>query len=403
MSSLTDPSPPKRERARVHEHTVSTPSPSEAAKAIIVSAVASLPTPVQSTSLELANKSLAIFKQISERKKSLVNLEREDYLPRSLRSTFHLNASKGLTETAEFIALQRQVQLTVSHHQSVMKTYIVSAAKMEIDLLHRQLAISIVTLVGYLSKSCLILNLGLQTTDQYTSAVCSAVLRSPTAPLPVVAALSAAEIQQAILPYSASPLTPELDPTAANRLNPIVVAVSQHINDLCTLPCSTYTEQETANLRALQVTALNSLHKHDTLAAATAIRLDDEPTVHPELLETVVNKAVNKAVDKALKRRINQLSLNGVRGAVNKNNDTFTRASLKKKTTQGNNNNQKAAAAAVVTVTGRLKTATAAKPTPTHRKNQRTAATDPRPAASARDSADANKTSRKRRSSRKSE
>jgi hypothetical protein len=45
---------------------------------------------------------------------------------------------------------------------------------------------------------------------------------------------------------------------------------------------------------------------------------------------------------------------------VNKNNDTFTRASLKKKTMQGNNNNQKAAAVAVaVTVTGRLFTAAA--------------------------------------------
>jgi hypothetical protein len=282
-----------------------------------------------------------------------------------------------------------------------MKDLIVSAAKMELAQLNRQHALHVVAATGFLSKNLLLLDTGLQPSGQMISAVCTLALRNLNNFAPI-AALPVCDIQQAILPYSSSPLLMESELDANLTVATTAANVSRHINGLCISPCSKYKEQETTNRLALQITAFDSLHQQDALAAETAMRLDNEPTVEPKLLENIIKNQVQKELKKVLSRHAHQqLYLNGARGAVN--NDTFTRASLKKKTTQGNNNNQKAAAAAVVTVTGRQKTPTAAKPTPTHRKNQRTAATDPRPAASARDSADANKTSHKRRSSRKSE
>jgi hypothetical protein len=248
-----------------------------------------------------------------------------------------LNVSKGVAETAEFKTLQEQNRQAILQHQMLLKSHIVSAAKMEIDLLHRRLATSIVTFVGFLSKSLLITSRAFEANDQNVSAVCSLVLRNLNHYKPT-RTLSASDIQKAILPYSASPLTTELDTGTVMPLFSIAATVSQHINDLCIAPCAQYTEQETVNHEAAQIKALASPHELDALAAETALRIDDEPTVEPKLLEAIIDKAVDKAL---ARRAYQQLSLKEARGATD--NDTSVSASLKKKKRE-NDNNKKAAA-----------------------------------------------------------
>lgn len=390
MSNATNPSPPKR--ARVHEQTTSTPSPSEAANSLIASAVASLPIPLQSTCLDFAKQSLAIFKQIQDRKQSIASLENESYIPRSARCAFTLNASKKVMETAEFLTHKQIVNDLVAKFQSDIKDQIIAVANLELARLERQLAEITFSLIGYLSKTLLIThNMGLNANDDNVIAVCHvAIFHLQQVYIPTTL-LSKADIIPLLLPYSTSELMDTLDNVAWTLYKPTADTVIASITSLCIEPSTLYLEQVSLNSKYLQVLAISKSVKSDALATDATIAIDDEPTMEPQLLQNLVAKEVEKTIDKklgAISQQLQQLSLKGVRGTAD--NDTSASASLKKKL----ENDKKAAAGRILAAAKK------------QQENNKKSAAGRKAAAAARDSAVAStkqqKDAKRKKSSRKS-
>lgn len=332
MPIATDPSPLKR--ARVHEQDNLPPSPFEAATLLITSAVRSLLPPIQPIALNFAKQHLSIFRLIEERKRSLAHLQRDDYLPRSVRSSFTLNASKRVSETAAFLTLQQSVQNHLAASQRQLKEFIIAAADLELKALERQLAENFFSLVAYLSKSSVIIaHPGLNECDDYTSTVfllATQTLR-PCSPMNT---LSDEEKSLLLLPYSTRELPLALDTTQRTLLQPIASDVAATVTSLCTAPSEKYVEQTLSNSLFLKLHNITTLQSHDTLAADTAMVIDTESSTPPQLLQAYIDKSIKKS----LARHLQQLSVKEVRGASDIRPSSG--ASLKKK----QENDQKAAA-----------------------------------------------------------
>lgn len=300
MPPPTDPSPPKR--ARVHEPAASNPSPLEAAKATIASTVASLLPPLQSFSLSFANKSLALFQQVSDRKQTLASLEKPDYIPRSIRSSFQLNVTKRVSETAEFKALQAQTTAILARRQAELKHQIVSAAKLEINHLHSLFIGNYAATAGYLIKCFLTADDDeIPPTDDNISSIGSMIFKQSS----MTTDNDAATIQAAFLPYSATSLTLQVDIDLPDSFQSVIGAVSAAVHALCIAPCTRYTEQAKVTRTEARLLAIGTDNQLDSLAADTTMLIDDEPPVQPQLLASMIDKAV----DNALARRTTQPSL----------------------------------------------------------------------------------------------
>lgn len=286
-------------------------------------------------------------------------------------------------ETAAFVTFRQTTQNAVDQYQTALKTAIVGVAELEVQQLERQLAAITCSLIGYLSKTLLIAGKGLNVSDTDISAVCFLAFKILT-DLELLKDMTEEEKKPLFLPYSATELPTALSQLVTIDLQPYANNVSAFVNSLCIQPSKRYTEQINANAISLTISGLSASIHNDALAADTAMAIDNEPTVDPKLLESLIKKEV----EKALARQANQPSKKGARGAAD--NDTSASASLKKK----QENDRKAAA-------GRLLAAARTKEL-----NDQKAAAGRKAAVAARDTASAtkqsNKGAKKRQSSKKS-
>ena len=330
MSSVTNSILSTSKRARFTELSSTTQNvpfvtPIESAQKHISLIVASLALPTQQLANHWSVNIITLHSKIKQQEKTLLPFSNPDFIPRSARVAFHLGGSKQVTGLAEHTALVTATSTLVTTFQKAIRDKIVAVANLELSALQKAKETAIAEAVVTYAHIFHLADCGVAPTtmEHYTYVKPVLAVARGTGTI----SLSAAAITQLLLDKIG------VAPARSDASYTINTVFAANCTNLFYQPSKVFDDAIHAANCAAAARAFAEQSLSDRISTATSMVIDDEPTVNPASLNSLIDKAVKKQtkelaatvgrLEKAL-----QAAKNSGRGAAPA---SAARASLKKK------------------------------------------------------------------------
>jgi hypothetical protein len=318
-------------------------------------AVQKLPPYVASFTLEQGKRFLSLVIDNQVKSLTLSKLQKDEYVPRSLRSSICLSGSNDVSRTPTFMTLAASLNTTTSDYIQNAKNIMIEASLLEKNVRSKKIFELLLKICLYVYQLFL-MELGApitpdsQDTDHSLLFALTTELLFQSGTLLTelnnlqleISVEERIEISAKVFPGRNNPAFPTYKSTF-NAHHESFTNYFQHIeellNNLLFLPLQSYLLQCTViQKESIRRTFIAQQRAQDK-ATTTAMLTDDEPTVSPQLLRSLVHKEVLKEINKLKITNSNNSTnptkgKNNSRGAANANNNNKNQkkgASLKKK------------------------------------------------------------------------
>ena len=295
MSATRDNSP-KRVRFEGTSPTATFVTPFAAAEAAAATASASLPTSVFPYSRDMAKHCIQAYRTLHEQEQVLKNVQQGSSIPRSARTSFVLTTQRRFENDPTFGLLQQEANDELAHYQAAIKGIIVKKIEFEIAKMKEEVVTAVVGTAFRLVKMILVAQ-GEQLNDAYIKRLTKLVFSDED-----VQRILCYDTSAAIASLTTEETSEELSATdvaLGSRLVSLIGGILIH-------PLKVFRDKYHENKLLVQLRAIATFDSIEGTTAATAMAVDNEPTVPPESIRDEVKRHVDTAT-KGLNEKIDSL------------------------------------------------------------------------------------------------
>jgi hypothetical protein len=356
VSNLISPSSDNDTKSADSKKASRLPSATTMAYRRCEEAVQKLPPYVASFTLEQGKRFLSLVIDNQVKSLTLSKLQKDEYVPRSLRSSICLSGSNDVSRTPNFMTLAASLNTTTSDYIQNAKNIMMEASLLEKNVRSKKIFELLLKICLYCYQLFL-MELGAPTTPDSQDTDHSLLFALTTELLFQSGTLltelnnlqleitveERIEISAKVFPGINNPAFTTYKSTF-NAHHESFTNYFKHIeellNNLLFMPLQSYFTQRTVIQKESIRRNFIAQQRAQDKATTTAMLTDDEPTVSPQLLRSLIHKEVLKEVNKLKITNSNNSTnpnkgKNNSRGANNNNkNQSFNSkqgASLKKK------------------------------------------------------------------------
>jgi hypothetical protein len=298
---------------------------------------ASLPTPIKSLATHYTEKLTKLQNKARQRSITIEKMAEDTFIPTSARIKFELGATQKVKETSTFTTLAETTKVLVETFQKALKANMVTVAKMELTTIQSDINTTLLEATRDLANLTVMNHFpGTENYPRTARNLARAVLEDhfddlrtfltleTDALFPLYKEITADEDQV----YETGNLLP------GNRLH-VACLIPELFGTLKKIAVDSWKEQLDAISKKKKLLELDGYVKTtmtEKATADTAMVLDQEPTIEPAIIKSLIAKGVNDAT-RDLKKTIERLQQSIDRSGP-KNSRGAPRASSKKKTTR---------------------------------------------------------------------
>jgi hypothetical protein len=316
-------------------------TPMASARQSLHSHCASLQPEIATILSKLGLERLQVLHKLSHKSSQAKKIEEDtSFIPRSARVNFALSASKLVEQDVEYTSLVDATQVLISDFQSTLKTKILAVAKLEVSTLKKQLCSDFAIGLRLAVQACLICERS--TLQLEVDLVVATLLKEYPQQLLAHLDMEPHEFvslyrRQHTIANWPTPVTLVLPPNATLQHNvalpsqatlTVFAKVHRTLETIFLTPWAVYNDVLNRNAISLQIKELGDKHFTTVTTEATAMLVDSEGAVEPQLLKDFIQLQIStstRALQSELKTLRSQVSTQKTaqRGTA--------RASLKKK------------------------------------------------------------------------
>jgi hypothetical protein len=372
-------------------------TPMAAARQSLISHCESLQPEIATILSKLGLERLQILHKLSHKSTQAKKIEEDTtFIPRSARVNFALSASNSVNKDEEYIRLVDETNNLTTAFQLALKTQILSVAKLEASTLQKQLCSDFATSIRLAVEACLLcedkVTINVDTTvNTLLTEYSNQLLAHLDMNLGAFQDLYKRTHTLTVLP-AAVPLVIPTDrhshrvtlPSQATLL--AFAKLHRTLDTVFLAPWAIYIDVQARNAVSLQIKQLGENHFAPKITEETAMLVDAEGAVEPQLLKDFIQKQIDSH-NKSLKAELKDLRSRVATPKVAKNDQRGPPSASNKKKTGKKNESRVAAAAHKDSDAAKPKKKTSA---PSKRKSKKSS--QPKPRASPQQK----KTSKKR-------
>ena len=297
---------------------------------------ASLPTPIKSLATHYTEKLTKLQNKARQRSITIDKMAGDDYIPTSARIKFELGATKKVKETATFATLAVNTKELVATFQKTLKANMLTVAQLELSSIQFDIDTTILEAVRDLTTVTVMNHF----TDSENHPHAPRALARATFELhfDTLKKFSTLESDSLFLRYkeiTADPAPPyephSMPPGERHHISCLIPELFGLLKKICV---DAWSEQLDAIQKKKKALALEP-YVHSTLTekatADTSMILDQEPTIEPAVIKSLIAKGVTDAT-RDLQKTIARLQQTIDRSST-KNTRGAPRAPSKKKNT----------------------------------------------------------------------
>jgi hypothetical protein len=298
---------------------------------------ASLPTPIKSLATHYTAKLTSLQNKARQRSITLEKMAEEAFVPTSARIKFELGATQKVRETSTFTTLAETTKTLVETFQKALKTNMVTVAKLEMTQIHSDIDTTLLESVRDLATISVMNHF--PEGEHYPRTARNLAWATIEDHFDELKTYSTLEQESVFTKYkelSADPDAPYETGhlTAGGRLH-IACLIPELFSTLKKINVDSWKEQLDAILKKKKLLELDGYVKTtltEKVTADTAMLLDEEPTIEPAIIKSLIAKGVTDAT-KDLKKTVERLQQTIERSSTQKNSrGAKPRASSTKKT-----------------------------------------------------------------------
>lgn len=268
-------------------------SPTAVALATLSTATESLPSTAHKHVYEFGEKIINSFAKVLRHRSIVAKFADKEHVPRSVRLSFQLNASKSVAETQEYRAAAKATADLVSKFQREATAQVKVVADLEQQALEKALAHLILRTICIWSKLSLLLNGQLSPTatelyPYYRVAVILPNLKK------YLLHLNEADVNSVFVEVIGTiNANDAFVPTDAHQ------AFATQIDKIIVGSLTAFETTNTQNATLLAARAFVDSTTTESMTASVAMELDNEPTINKETIDALIASAVQKELKKA--------------------------------------------------------------------------------------------------------
>jgi hypothetical protein len=330
-----------RKRVRITDPAeLSTITRSSVTQDFALRSFASLPTPIKSLATHYTAKLTSLQNKARQRSITIEKMAEDTFIPTSARIKFELGATQKVKETATFTTLAETTKTLVETFQKALKTNMITVAKLELTQIQSDINTTILESVRDLSTISVMNHFPEAENYPRTARnLARATLEDHFEDLKI---FSTIEHDSVFLRYKE--LTADEDaPYETGNLLPgarlhIACLIPELLSTLKKITVDSWKEQLDAISKKKKLLELDGYVKTtltEKATADTAMLLDEEPTIEPAIIKSLIAKGVSNAT-KDLKKTVERLQQTIDRTPKPKNSRGAPRASSTKKTQKSN-------------------------------------------------------------------
>ena len=332
-----------RKRVRITDPSeLSTVTRSSVTQDFALRSFASLPTPIKSLATHYTTKLTSLQHKARQRSITIDKMATDDYTPTSARIKFELGASQKVKETATFATLAVATKELVQTFQKTLKANMLTVAKMELSTLQSEIDTTILEAIRDLTNVTIMNHFP----DYENHPNAPKVLARATIDdhFDTLRTFSTLDPDTVFLKYKEVTADPDTVYTAASmpgsyRLH-IACLIPELFGLLKKICVDAWSEQLNAIQAKKKALALDHFVQSTLTEKATtdtAMILDNEPTIEPAVIKSLIAKGVSDA-NKDLLKVIARLQQSVDRASLEPKSRGAQRApSTKKKTPVASN------------------------------------------------------------------
>jgi hypothetical protein len=269
------------------------------------------PTQIKSCATTFTEKLTSLLSKARQRTITIGKMAQDDYVPASARIKFQLGATQRVKETAPFTTLATTNKLLVETFQQSLKAHMIAVAKMELSIIQSDINNTILEAVRDLTTLTVMKHF--PDPENHPNALRALAGATLVDHFDVLKKFSTLNPDLLFLQYKeiTADELPAYDPrimTADDRrhISSLIPALFDLLKKICV---DAWSEQ----LDAIQQKKVDLSMDHylqstrtEKATADTAMILDQEPTIEPAVIKTLIDKRVNDAT-KDLNKKIARL------------------------------------------------------------------------------------------------
>ena len=325
-----------RKRVRITDPAeLSTLTRSSVTQDFALRSFASLPTPIKSLATHYTSTLTSLQNRARQRSITIDKMAEDTFIPTSARIKFELGATQKVKETATFTNLATTTKTLVETFQQALKANMVAVANLELRSLQSDINTAFLEAIRDISTITVMNHFPEAENYHRTSrSLARATLDSHFFDLAVYTTVTEDSVFLRYKEVTA-------DREAVYETGTMLPGERQHIaflipallGTLKKITVSSWKEQLDAILKKKKLLELDAYAKTtltEKATADTAMRLDEEPTIKPAIIKSLIAKGVTDAT-KDLKKTIERLQQSIDRSSTPKNSRGANRASSTKK------------------------------------------------------------------------
>jgi hypothetical protein len=327
-----------RKRVRITDPAeLSTITRSSVTQDFALRSFVSLPTPIKSLATHYTEKLTRLQNKARQRSITIEKMAEDSFIPTSARIKFELGATQKVKETATFTTLAEATTTLVETFQRALKANMVTVAKLELNSIQSDINTTLLETIRDMA-TITVMNHFPEEENYPRSArsLARAILEDHFEELNT---FSTIDDDSKFLKYKEITAdSDEVYETGNLRAGPrlhIACLIPELLGTLKKMTVDSWKEQLDAIIKKKKLLELDGYLKTTLTEKATtdtAMLLDQEPTIEPAVIKTLIAKGVNDAT-KDLKKTIERLQQSIDRSSNTKNSRGAPRASSTKKNT----------------------------------------------------------------------
>jgi hypothetical protein len=331
-----------RKRVRISDPAeLSTITRSSVTQDFALRSFASLPTPIKSLATHYTATLTSLQNKARQRSITIEKMAEDTFIPTSARIKFELGATQKVKETATFTTLAENTKTLVETFQQALKANMVTVANLELKSIQSDINTTFLEAVRDISTIIVMNHFPEAENYQRTARnLARATLDDHFYELAVYTTINDDSLFLLYKEITADhePVYETGDLLPGARLH-IACLTAELFGTLKKIAVGSWKEQLDAILKKKKILELDGYVKStltEKATADTAMRLDEEPTIEPAIIKSLIAKGVTDAT-RDLKKTIDRLQQSIDRSSNSKNTRGAPRASsTKKKSTASN-------------------------------------------------------------------
>jgi hypothetical protein len=316
-----------RKRVRITDPSeLSTTIRSSVTVDFVTRSFASLPTPIKTLASHYTEKLTKLQNKARQRSITIEKMAEDDFIPTSARIKFELGATQKVKETATFTTLAASTKELVATFQNTLKANMLTVAQLELSSIQSDINTTILKAVRNLTTITVMNHF--PDSENHPFAPRALARATFEAHFEILKKFSTLESDSLFLRYkkvTADPAPPyephTMPPGERQHISCLIPELFGLLKKICV---DSWSEQLDAIQKKKKSLALDH-YVQSTLTematADTAMILDQEPTIEPAVIKSLIAKGVNDATKELqkpvarLQQTIERTSAKNTRGA----------------------------------------------------------------------------------------